>query len=114
MRRQRPKRPKRPSRFARMPVEPTPRFQEGDQAGEFNVLEYLGYGATKPHEPVRLRVEHHWYRCRCSCGNEEIHTQQQLIDVRRNRCCSECSEAIQDYENARRRGDTNLETDHRG
>lgn len=90
------KRVRRPSRYGRKSNEPTPRFQPGDQAGEFNVLEYLGYSANKPHEPVRLKVEHHWYKVRCSCGVIEIHTQQQLIDVRRNRMCVECTDKLKE------------------
>ena len=90
------KRLRRPSRFRWKPKTPTPRFDVGDQAGEFNVLEYLGHSANKPFKPERLKVEHHWYRVRCSCGTEEIHTQQQLIDVRRNRMCVTCTDKLKE------------------
>lgn len=87
---------RRVSRFrGRRPPQPTPRFIVGDQAGEFNVLEYLGHSAINPVKLTKLSQEHHWYRVKCSCGNEETHTQQQLIDVRRHRVCQSCIEAIQ-------------------
>lgn len=85
------RKPRRRSRFSRTPSEPTPRFDVGDQAGQFNVLEYLGWSSIKPEgEAKKLCQEHHWYRVRCSCGNTEIHTQQQLIDTRRHRICEDC------------------------
>jgi hypothetical protein len=88
------RRVRRPSRFRRSSSEPQPRFQSGEVAGDFEILEYLGYSANKPLEPVRLRVEHHWYHCKCSCGAIEVHTQQQLIDTRRHRKCKACIEKI--------------------
>lgn len=79
----------------RRPLTPTPRFQIGDQAGEFNVAAYLGHSAVRPEgKPVKLGQEHHWYRVRCACGTSEVHTQQQLIDVRRHRACQSCIDAI--------------------
>jgi len=89
------RKPRRYSRFRKMG--PQPRFQIGDQAGEFNIIEYLGYQRTAPTgEPRVLSQEHHWYKVRCSCVNrtEEVHTQQQLIDVRRLRSCTECQSNI--------------------
>jgi hypothetical protein len=81
----------------RKPQEPTPRFDIGDQAGEFNVLEYLGYSRIKPTgEPVKLSQEHHWYKVRCACGKIEVHTQQQLIDVRRHRACASCINELEE------------------
>ena len=68
---------------------PQPKFQVGDTAGEFNVIDYLGHSSIAPEgEPRVLSQDHHWYKVRCSCGNEEIHTQQQLIDTRRSRKCA--------------------------
>ena len=85
----------------RKPNVATPRFQVGDQAGEFSVLEYLGYSAVKPTgTPTKLCQEHHWYKVRCECGTEEVHTQQQLIDVRRHRACASCIEAIVEMKEA--------------
>lgn len=70
---------------------PEPKFQIGDTAGEFNVIAYLGHTRVAPEgEPRTLSQEHHWYKVRCSCGNEEVHTQQQLIDTRRLRRCATC------------------------
>lgn len=84
------RKPRRRSRF-RGPSEPTPRFDVGDMAGQFNITEYLGHSAIKPvGEPTKLCQEHHWYRVRCSCGTEEVHTQQKLIDTRRPRLCEDC------------------------
>ena len=85
---------RRPGRFARSSSEPEPKFRPGQVAGNFEILEYLGYSANKPCEPIRLKVEHHWYECRCSCGTSEIHTQQQLIDVRRHRMCVGCIDQL--------------------
>lgn len=70
---------------------PEPRFQVGDIAGGFNVIAYLGYSCIHPEIAKKLGQEHHWYRVRCSCKNEEIHTQQQLIDTRRQRVCEDCT-----------------------
>lgn len=79
----------------RKPLEPIPKFDIGDEAGEFNVIRYLGHTAIKPEgTPKKLSQEHHWYKVRCACGNEEVHTQQQLIDVRRHRACQSCIEEI--------------------
>lgn len=90
------------SRFrTRKPKEPTPRFQEGDQAGEFNVIQYLGHSAINPVKLTQLSQEHHWYKVRCSCGNVESHTQQQLIDTRRHRACASCIEQIIEHKENR-------------
>lgn len=70
--------------------EPKPRFREGDQAGEFTIASYLGWHKTHPKSGKVLHSEHHWYMCTCSCGTKEVHTQQQLIDTRRNRACVNC------------------------
>lgn len=67
-----------------------PKFIIGDQAGEFNVLKYLGYSAINPVKLKMLSQEHHWYKVRCSCGVIETHSQQQLIDTRRLRICVTC------------------------
>ena len=90
------------SRFRyRKPNVPTPRFQVGDQAGEFNVIEYIGHTAIKPvGTPTKLCQEHHWYKVRCACGKEETHTQQQLIDVRRHRACASCIDEIVEMKEA--------------
>ena len=91
------RRTRRPSRFPKRSKEPQPRFAVGDQAGEFNVLEYRGYSSVKPgKDPKRLKVWHHWYRVRCSCGTEETHTQQQLIDIRRQRVCEKCQSNLKE------------------
>jgi hypothetical protein len=91
------RRPKRFSRFRSRNLGPHPRFVTGDQAGEFNILEYLGYSSVKPgKDPKMLKVWHHWYRVRCSCGTEETHTQQQLIDTRRQRVCAECQTKLKE------------------
>lgn len=91
------------ARFKRRPFRsrkagPTPRFQVGDLAGQFNVIEYLGHSAIRPDEPKRLSQEHHWYRVRCSCveRTEEVHSQQQLIDIRRVRACDNCTNRLQE------------------
>ena len=70
---------------------PQPKFQVGDTSGEFNVIDYLGYSNVAPAgTPRTLGQDHHWYTVRCSCGNEETHTQQHLIDTRRYRRCVNC------------------------
>ena len=85
-------RPRRP-RFRRYRhLGPLPKFQVGDQAGYFNVIEYINYSRVHPTKLKTLAQEHHWYKVRCSCGNEETHSQQQLIDTRRHRRCAECIE----------------------
>jgi hypothetical protein len=91
------------SRFRfRKPKEPTPRFDIGDQAGEFNVIGYLGYSTIRPEgTPTKLSQEHHWYKVRCACGKEEVHTQQQLIDVRRHRACGSCIDKIMEMKEAK-------------
>jgi hypothetical protein len=83
---------RRVSRFRRRyNGRPQPNFQVGDTAGEFNVINYLGHTNVAPEgKPRVLSQDHHWYKVRCSCGNEEIHTQQQLIDIRRSRKCASC------------------------
>jgi len=82
-------------RFKKKSLEPQPKYQVGDTAGQFNILEYLGYSSVKPTgKPKMLKVWHHWYRVRCSCGTEETHTQQQLIDTRRTRVCEECQSQL--------------------
>ena len=87
------KRRRRVSRFRRKYFGPEPKFQVGDQAGGFNVIQYYGHSAVAPAgTPRTLSQAHHWYRVRCECGNEEVHTQQQLIDTRRLRVCAECSQ----------------------
>ena len=89
--------PQRVSRSRYISKGPTPRFISGDQAGEFNVLSYLGYSAVQPEgKPVRLKQQHHWYRVKCGCGKVEIHTQQQLIDTRRHRMCSDCINTLKE------------------
>lgn len=81
--------------------EPTPKFNIDDIAGEFTVIGYLGHSSIHPTKAVRYSGAHHWYSVRCSCGIEEIHTQQQLIDVRRSRTCVECqSKQIKEIDNA--------------
>lgn len=76
---------------ARFNLAPQPKYQVGDQTGEFNIIECLGYSRIKPTgDPKILSQEHHWYKVRCSCGEEETHTQQQLIDTRRTRKCKKC------------------------
>lgn len=81
-------------------VEPQPRFQVGDTAGEFVVIEYLGYSAIRPDILKVLTQEHHWYRVRCSCTNAtvETHSQQQLIDIRRTRACDNCTSQLQEIQ----------------
>ena len=69
---------------------PQPKLNIGDVAGAFTVIDYLGHSRLKPDEVKLLSQEHHWYAVRCSCGSEEIHTQQQLIDARRTRTCVAC------------------------
>ena len=88
----------RPSRYGDRSTEPQPRFQKGDTAGEFTILEYLGYSKKKPHLAEFIRTARHWYNCRCQCGTTEVHTQQQLIDVRRNRMCANCISQLQEIE----------------
>jgi len=81
------------SRFRRsLSNEPQPKFKVGDTAGEFNVISYLGHSAIRPDKLKILGQEHHWYRVRCSCVSktEEIHSQQQLVDTRRQRVCGDC------------------------
>ncbi len=74
-------------------TEPQPRFQVGEAAGQFTVIEYLGYSAIRPDVLKLLKQEHHWYKVRCSCveATVETHTQQQLIDIRRIRACDNCT-----------------------
>jgi len=91
------RRPRRPNRFRRNRNQGAqPKFQIGDQTGEFNILQYLGYMAFNPVTLIRLSQEHHWYKVRCSCGSEvtETHSQQQLIDTRRIRACVTCIKQI--------------------
>ena len=70
---------------------PQPHFTQGDVAGNFTITKYEGHSRVNPKTALRLSTEHHWYRCRCTCGTEEIHTQQQLIDKRRLRQCQSCT-----------------------
>lgn len=82
------------TRFKRQSLidqEPIPRFKEGDIAGNFTILHYRGWSRVNPENRNLLYAEHHWYKCQCICGNEEIHTQQQLIDTRRKRQCAACT-----------------------
>jgi len=85
---------RRPNRFAsrRRPRGPQPKLGIDDVCGNFTIIKYLKYGKVPPapRAPVILAQTHHWYRVRCACGAEEIHTQQQLIDKRRNRHCAKC------------------------
>ena len=77
---------------------PQPRFKVGDVAGQFNVIEYLGHSTIRPDELKVLSQEHHWYKVRCSCVDrtEEVHSQQQLIDIRRVRACDNCTQQLQE------------------
>lgn len=79
--------------FTRRVKGPQPRFQVGDSCGEFTVIEYIGYSAVRPDEVKLLKQAHHWYKVRCACTNatEEVHSQQQLIDIRRVRACDSCT-----------------------
>ena len=84
--------------FTRRAKGPQPRFQVGDSAGEFTVIEYLGYSAVRPDELKMLSQAHHWYKVRCACttATVETHSQQQLIDIRRVRACDKCTEELAD------------------
>lgn len=79
-------------------VGPQPRFQVGDTAGEFTVIEYLGHSAIRPDVLKVLTQEHHWYKVRCACTDAtvETHSQQQLIDVRRTRACDKCTDNLRE------------------
>jgi hypothetical protein len=78
-------------RFQRRPKKPIPRFRVGDVAGKFTVIGHQGHSPIPPTGEVRaLSQAHHWYLVKCTCGNEESHTQQQLLDTRRHRACIEC------------------------
>ena len=68
-----------------------PKFKVGKVAGEFEIIAYIGQSTVHPVKAVILSTDHHWYKCRCSCGNIETHTQQTLVDNRRKRQCAECS-----------------------
>jgi len=89
---------RRLSRF-RKRMGATPKFLPGNQCGEFNILEYIGYTAIHPVKHSWLSQEHHWYKVRCSCGTSETHTQQQLTDKRRLRCCENCRNNVLNLRN---------------
>jgi len=82
---------KRASRYFQNPL---PKYTIGDIAGDFEIISYIGYSAVHPDKVVRLSQEHHWYKCKCHCGEIETHTQQQLNDTRRLRQCGKCSATI--------------------
>jgi hypothetical protein len=83
---------RRVSRFRRGNLRnPKPGFQEGDMPGYFTILDYLGLSTVRPDTAKKLSREHHWYRCKCKCGEIEIHSQQQLSDKRRTRQCAKCT-----------------------
>jgi hypothetical protein len=67
-----------------------PKFGVRHQIGEFTIIDYIGYSTVHPGTAKILSREHHWYRCKCSCGLLEIRTQQQLIDKRREQKCTIC------------------------
>ena len=81
---------RRPRQLRRRYTGPQPKLKVGNIRGDFTVVEYLGHSAIRPDKLKRLSQEHHWYKVRCSCGSEETHSQQQLIDTRRHRKCQEC------------------------
>lgn len=67
-----------------------PKLEAGQRVGHFTIEHYIGQSTVHPVKAVVLSKDHHWYRCICDCGAEEVQTQQQLTDPRRTHACADC------------------------
>jgi hypothetical protein len=81
------------SRYAPAPIG-EPKFGKGQQIGDFTVIYYLGHSDVNKRNNHIMAKPQHWYRCVCTCGNEENRSQQELNDERRNQCCYACRDEI--------------------
>lgn len=67
-----------------------PKFANGDQVGDFTILRYEGHSDVNKRNAKKMSKAQHWYYCHCDCGSEEYRSQQELVDPRRQKCCSNC------------------------
>jgi hypothetical protein len=85
-----PKRPRR-SRTGEFKTEiGAPKFEVGNEIGDFIVIFYQGHSFVNKRTAKEMSKAQHWYRCQCKCGNIESRSQQELIDPRRQQCCADC------------------------
>lgn len=75
-----------------MGVKRKPRFDIGHKKGDLTVVAYRGHGLVNPDKPGATPMLHvqHFYRVRCSCGNEETVTQRMLAPHETKVECLEC------------------------
>lgn len=71
----------------------SPKFVVGDAVGNFTIVVYMGHSAINKRNSRQMSKPQHWYRCRCTCGNVESHSQQELVDPRRSNMCAECKDS---------------------
>jgi len=67
-----------------------PKFDDGDQIGDFKVVFYQGHSDVNKRNSRIMDKPQHWYRCICKCGTYESRSQQELVDKRREQKCRKC------------------------
>jgi len=68
----------------------TPKYENGDKIGHFEIIRYEGHSRVNKRTAQYMAKAQHWYRCLCTCGTEEHRSQQELIDTRRQQKCFIC------------------------
>lgn len=76
----------------------TPKYEVGDKIGHFEIIRYDGHSEVNKRNAHKMSKAQHWYRCKCTCGNEEHRSQQELVDTRRQQKCFRCRDSQQDEE----------------
>ena len=67
-----------------------PKYVKDDIIGDFTIIFYQGHSYINKRTIKPMSKAQHWYQCRCSCGNIESRSQQELIDTRRQQKCKTC------------------------
>lgn len=75
-----------------------PKYEVGDKIGYFEIIRYDGHSEVNKRNAHKMSKAQHWYRCRCSCGNEEHRSQQELVDTRRQQKCERCRNSMHELE----------------
>jgi len=81
-------------RFTRRPLRDKavglPKHIIDDVIGSFKVTRYMGHSIVNKRNNRIMAKPQHWYRCVCTCGEEESRSQQELTDTRRQQKCFTC------------------------
>ena len=69
-----------------------PKLKPGQTRGQLTVIECVGRHAVNPTNPNQSRLRPSWwYRLRCSCGTEEVVSQEDLSPSGTKTQCIQCT-----------------------